>query len=235
VSIAPSETKLRADVTSELPRRRYHASFDFHFLRFAVELGQQPVDGWNHFWNIVDDDRVGAFIRNHVTALREEFLNRDHHILGMSVAEETRDGNFLHRQRFRFYLGAASVRLFLESIDGSDAQDVAFQFSSQIIVLQHDVERLVPRHIIQHHCQSAVHIGIQHHVQPADFVNQAEEILQIHIFQIHGNRLAGIFRTDRGGLLSGLRLLLGREIDRRCDASARRNALRRLRGVHVRR
>ena len=35
--------------------------------------------------------------------------------------------------------------------------------------------------------------GIHDDVQAADFVNQAEEVAQIHVLQVDRNRLAGIF------------------------------------------
>ena len=44
-----------------------------------------------------------------------------------------------------------------------------------------------------------VHRGIEHHVESADLVNQAEEILQIHVLQIHGNRLAAVALRVHGG------------------------------------
>ena len=78
-----------------------------------------------------------------------------------------------------------AIRFFLQRIHGRDAQNVAFQFPRQVVILEHDVQRLIPRHIIEHHGQGAVHIGIEHHVQAADFVDQPEEVFQIHILQIH--------------------------------------------------
>ena len=100
----------------------------------------------------------------------------------------------------------------LQGFDRGDAQDVAFQFARQVVVLEHDVERLIPRHVIEHDRQRAVHVGIEHDVQSADFVNEAEEIFQVNIFQVDRDRLARILRAGSGGLLSGLRLLLRRQI-----------------------
>ena len=77
VAVAPAETELRADVAGKLPGCGHYSGFDFNFLRLAVQLRQQAVDGRNHFRNVVDDDGVGAIIRHHVAALREEFLYRD--------------------------------------------------------------------------------------------------------------------------------------------------------------
>ena len=229
VAIAPAEAELRADVARELPRRRHHPRLDLHFLRLAVKLRQQAVDDGNHFRNVVDDHGVGALIRNHIATRREELLYGEHHVLGVGVAQETRDRNFLHGQRFRFHLGAPSIRFFLQRIHRGDAQNVAFQFPRQVVVLEHDVQSLVPRHIIEHDSQSAVHVGIEHHVQAADLMDQAEKVFQIHILQVHRNRLARVLGAGRGRLLSSLRLLLRRQIDCGLDAnaaSAGRSALR---------
>ncbi len=79
----------------------------------------------------------------------------------MSVAEETRDLDFFHRQRFRFHLGAASVRFLLQRVHRGDAKNIAFQFARQIVVLKYDVQGLVPRHVIQNDRETAMHIGIE--------------------------------------------------------------------------
>ena len=176
VAIAPAEAELRSDVARERPRRRHHPRLDLHFLRLAVQLGQQAVNDGNHFRNIVDDNGVGALIRNHVATRREELLHRQHHVFGVGIAQEARDRNFLHRQRFRFHLSAPPIGFFLQCVHGSDAQNIAFQFPRQVVVLEHDVQSLVPRHIIQDNGQSSVHLGIEHHVQAADFMDQTEEV-----------------------------------------------------------
>ena len=185
MAVTPAEAKLRADVARETPRCRHHARFDFHFLRFAVQLREQAIDDRNHLRNVVHDDGVGAFVCDYISAHREEFLQGEDYVLRVSVAKKTRDGNFLHSQRFGFHLGAPSIRFLLERVDRSDAQNIAFQFARQIVVLEYDVQSLVPRHVIENHGQSSMHVRIEHHVQAADFVNQAEEILQIHVFKIY--------------------------------------------------
>jgi len=67
----------------------------------------------------------------------------------VSVAQEACDGDFLHRQRFGFLLCTVRFRFFAQGIDSGDAQNVTVQLPCQVVVLQHDVECLIPRHVIQ--------------------------------------------------------------------------------------
>ncbi len=219
MAVAPAKTKLRADVAGELPGRSHYARFDFDFLRLAVQLRQQAVDGRNHLRNVVDDDGVGAIVSHHIAALREELLYRDDNVFRLGIAQEAGDRDLLDGQCFRFDLRPASIGFMLQGVDRGDAQDVAFQFARQFVVLEHDVECLIPRHVIEHNRQRAVHVRIEHNVQAADFVNEAEEIFQVNVFQVDRDRLARILRPNRGRLLAGLRLLLRSQVDRGCDAA----------------
>src|SRR5579864_2496049 len=104
MAVAPAKAELCADVARERTSRGHYASFDFHFLRLAIELRQQAVDNRDHFWNVVDDDGVGSVIRYNVAALREELFHRGYGILRLGVAEETGYRNLFHCQRFGFDL-----------------------------------------------------------------------------------------------------------------------------------
>src|SRR5436305_4893952 len=75
VAVAPAKPELRADIAGKLPRRGYHASFNFDFLRLAVKLRQQAIDRRNRFRNVIDDDGVGAIVSHHIAAHRDEFLD----------------------------------------------------------------------------------------------------------------------------------------------------------------
>ena len=107
---------------------------------------------------------------------------------------------------------------FLQRINGGDAQYIAVQLAGQIVVLEHDVQRLIPRHVIEHDRQIAVDHGIEHNVQTADLVNQAEEIFQIHILKIDRDRLAGVLGPVHRRLLFHLDLLLSGQVHGRLDA-----------------
>ena len=61
----------------------------------------------HHRGNVLDDQSIGAIVGDHIAALGEEILHRGDDILGVSVAQEAGDGDFVHGQRFGFHLGAA--------------------------------------------------------------------------------------------------------------------------------
>ena len=58
--------------------------------------------------------------------------------------------------------------------------------------MQHDVQSLIPRYVVENDRQRPLHAGVHHDVQATDLVNQAEEVAQVHIFQVHRNRFTGI-------------------------------------------
>ena len=81
---------------------------------------------------------------------------------------------------------------FLSVDFGGDSQNVAIELFIQFVVLQRDVESLIPRHIIENDRKAALYVGIHDHVQAADFVYQAEKVEKIHILQVYGDWLAGV-------------------------------------------
>ena len=113
----------------------------------------------------------------------------------MRIAEEAGHGDLIHGQRLRLDLRTAGISFLAQRLYGGDAQYVALQLAIEAIVLQNDIQSLVPGHVIQHDGQRAVHLGIEHYVQAADLVNKAEEIFQVNILQVHRNRLTRVLRT----------------------------------------
>jgi len=105
-AVAPAKTKLGTDVSSEAASSGYHAGFNFHFLSLTVELSQQPVDGWHHRGNVLDDKSIGPVVRDYVSALSKETLDCGYNVLGMCVAQEAGNRDFVHGQSLGFHLGA---------------------------------------------------------------------------------------------------------------------------------
>ena len=134
----------------------------------------------------------------------------------MRVAEEAGDADFVDRERLGIDLGATVIGFPLQRFDGGDAKYVAVQLAGQIVVLEHDVERLIPGHIIEHDRQGSMNHGIEHNVQTADLVDEAEEIFQIHILKIDRDGLARVLVALDRGLLFELDLLLGRKVHGGC-------------------
>ena len=114
--VAPPKAKLRTDITSEAAGCSHHPGFNFHFLSLAVQLCEQAIDSRNHVGNIGDDQRVGALIRHHISALSQELLHRGNDVLGVRITQETRNRDFLYGQRLGFLLGATRIRFLLQRI-----------------------------------------------------------------------------------------------------------------------
>ncbi len=172
------------DIASKVARGRYDASFNFNFLRLAVHLLDDAVDLRKDRGNIVNDDCVGAFIGHHIATLTQEFLDRQQNVFGMRIAEEAGDADFVDRQSFGIDLGAAVFGFLPQRFNRGDTKYIAIQLAGKIVVLEDDVERLVPRHVIEHNRQVAVHHGVEHDIQTADLMDQAEEVFQIDILKI---------------------------------------------------
>jgi len=61
--------------------------------------------------------------------------------------------------------GLAGFRFFFERVDGRDAEDVAFELAVEVVVLENDVEGLIPRHVIEDEREVALHSRIQNNVE----------------------------------------------------------------------
>ena len=64
------------------------------------------------------------------------------------------------------------------------------------------------RNLVKHQGDASFYARIEDNVETADFMNQAEEILQVHVLKVHGYGFAsvlGVLRRGRGGggLLGG--------------------------------
>ena len=150
----------------------------------------------------------------------------------MRIAEIVRVGPDVDCQQLRLSLGALCISFLAQRFNGRNAQHVAFDLLVQCVVLQHQIECLVPRHVVEHQRERAAHVGIEHDVQTADLVNETEEIFQINVLQVHRNRLAGVAAARPRSRWLRVLLLLARQIHRRraYRCAGRRRAHRLLHG-----
>ena len=66
-----------------------------------------------------------------------------------------------------------------------------------------------------------MYIGVEHHVQSADLMDEAEEIFQIYVLQVHRDRLSRVLGTAARRRLRHLCFLLRRHIHRRLNRRRR--------------
>ncbi len=154
--------------------------------------------------DVADDQGVGAAVRQDVAARRQELLHRGHQVRGLGVAQHASGGDDVSGFGLRLGQLAILVGFLLQGFLGRDAQDIAIELLVQIVVLEDDIKSLVPWHIVENDRQGALHRRVHNDVQAADFVNQAEEVAQVHVFQVHGDRFTRIF-SSRGWRRSLLR------------------------------
>src|SRR5438132_14386963 len=74
-TVAPAKAELHADVASEAARGCHHAGFNLDFLRLAIQLLDDAVNLRQNRRYVGDDQRVGAFVGDHISTLTQEFLD----------------------------------------------------------------------------------------------------------------------------------------------------------------
>src|SRR5450432_806893 len=204
---ASGKSELRTDILRKGTRCRYHPGFDLHLLRFAIELMDQVINCGDDRRNIADDELVRTRVGKNVAASGQKLLQGVLQGVGLGIAEHARHGNHFLRVVFRSPYVASRLRFLLDGVQGRNAQDVAVQLLVEAVVLQDDVERLIPRNLVQNDGESSLYVGVQHDVEAADLVNQAEEIPQVHVLEIYRDgftTVSGWTRRHRG-LRRGLR------------------------------
>ena len=154
------------------------------------------------------------------------------------VAERER----AHRQRRRrraadFGQRLPRVLLLAQRVQRRDADDGAVDGVVELIAAQDDVERLVPRHVVEDDVDRALHVGVDDHVQAADLGEAAQHGAQVGALEVEADRVAGelLLAAAAADLLHLLGARLRRRRRRRGRRRARLAARRRRRGVAARR
>src|SRR3990172_3986167 len=212
VAGAGRESQVGAQLARESAAGADHAGFDLHLQRLAVELLDQVVDPRDHRGDVADDQGVGAVIPDDLAPGREEALEGGLEVVRLGVAQL----HGVHHRLGGFLAGAGGGEvavlflLGLQAVAGGDAEHVAFQGAAQAVVAQDDVQGLVPGNVNQHQGDRAADVRVHHDVQAADLVDQAEEVLQVNVLQVHRNGFARVL----GAGLTGGRLPRGRRYRR---------------------
>ena len=164
VSSGRGDAKLGANFARERAVGCNDTGLDFDLLRPAVELADEVVEHRQGARNVANDERVGTIVGNDIAARREKLLERTRKVGRLRVAQHASRGNDVGG--FGLCLGeiAALFRLFLQGGPRRDTQDVSIQLLIEIVVLEDDVEGLIPWHVVQNDSQRSLHIRIQHDV-----------------------------------------------------------------------
>src|SRR5260370_26172395 len=136
--------------------------------------------------NIANDQLVRAVIEQNIAARTKELLQRRRHRGSLGITQYASHGHRSDCFGLRLFQIALGLGFLLQSGPRRDPQDVAVELFVQAVILHHDIERLIPRHFIQYDGERPLDRWIQYPVQAADFMNQAEEILQAYVLQVYG-------------------------------------------------
>ena len=112
--------------------------------------------------------------------------------LRLGVVEHAGHGDHFLRIVFRLANVARGLGFLLDGVERGDAEHVAVELLFEAVVLENDVESLIPRNFVEDDGQGTLDVGIEDDVQAADFVNQAEEVAEIDVFQVHRDGLTGV-------------------------------------------
>jgi hypothetical protein len=158
------KAELYSDILGKRPARGNHPRFDFYLLRLTIQLPYQIVDDRNNRRNIANDKLVGTIIRKNISALGEKLFQRVLHLVGFPIAQHARHsdrGNGLSLGLFQIALG---LRFLFQRVPRGHTQHISAELLVQIVILQHDIQSLIPRHFIEYDGQAALNRWIEHHV-----------------------------------------------------------------------
>ncbi len=156
--------------------------------------------------------RVGARVHLDIAARRERRLGEQRGQVGrLGVAQRTGEQLQLARERLLVAELPPLGLLVREHAERRDAHDGAVDAIAQFVILQNDVERLIPRHFVQRHVDRALHRLIDDDVEAADVGERAEHRPQI-----------GALEVERDGMAVEPRLAAGDVAGRRLGGSRRR-------------
>src|SRR5438093_1073980 len=164
---------------------------DLHLWRPLVEVMDDPLDPGRTVRDVPDDERVGPGIDLDLASWAE-IAFRDVDGLRRVAVIEVDDARheLLGFQRRFFRLGG----VIPEPGDvgqGVDPQDVPFADLPQVVQLEYEVERLVPRHVQQFQRHLRLDRFPDDHVETADVGDQSEHAADLCVLEVQGNTLPG--------------------------------------------
>ena len=87
-----------------------------------------------------------------------------------------------------------------------DPHDVVLEDVAEAVLLEDQVERLVPGNVFELDRHRAADVGVDHDVQPGQLRDRPEDVLDVGVLQVERDRLTRELRLrlgDRAGLIGG--------------------------------
>ena len=190
-SALPRDAPVDAEAAAEALRGFDDPRLDDDLRRGGVQVVDELEHGRQVGRDLADDQRVGPRVDDDRAALGHDALQRRDDFRGLRVGQllDDRAGRLGGLAR----LGeAGAVGLFRLQLRGRrDAHDVVLEHVAEAVLLEDQVERLVPGNVLELDRDRAADLGVDHDVEAGQLGDRAEDVLDVGVFQVERDRLAG--------------------------------------------
>ena len=206
VSVRDVGGSVEAPVDAEAAAERLRGLDDprlDHDLRCRrVQVVDQLQYGRQESRDLADDEGVRPRVDHDVAATRHDALQNRNDLGGARVRQllDDRAGGLRGLTRLR---EPRPVGLLDPELLGRrDPHDVVFEHVTEVVLLQDQVEGLVPGNVLELDGDGALDVRIDDDVQPGELRDRAKDVLDVGVLQVERDRLARELllatRPDRG-------------------------------------
>ena len=192
-----------AEVAAEGVERLDDARLDHHLAHRDVDLADEPADLFQPRRRVLDEERVGARIDHRAAALGEDALLLVGQDLGEGLGALVVQLERLGADRLE--LGDLRLRFERELLARGelvarrDPHHVAGLAHVEALALQDDVERLVPRHVLQAQREVAGHRVARDDVQAGEVGDHLQHRAHFDVLEVERELLADVSRGAPAG------------------------------------
>ena len=198
VGIHGRKTDARTEVAFKVVGYDDDARLDEHLPDRNIEGRDEAPDVGETFGRVLQQESVGTLVDSNATARRQERaalgLDERSHLGSLGVIHLQVLGT--QRREFLDVLLRSEVSLLAggQFFLRSDDDDVVLPALVQALRAQHDVERLVPRHVLQAQRDVAVHRIAHDDVLAAGVSKELQDRAGLNFLEVQCQALAGVLR-----------------------------------------
>ena len=192
------EAEARAQLALEVIVDDHDARLDQHLAHRDVEGRHQAADVGEAVGGVLHQQGVGALIDRHAAARRQQRvglrLDQRRHVRGLGVVDLQVLG--AQRRELLHVLPGRQLRLLArrQLRLRRDDDDVVLLALVEALGAQHDVQRLVPGHVLQAQRDVAAHRVADHDVLAAGIGQQLQHGARLDVLEVERQALAGVHR-----------------------------------------
>ncbi len=186
----PEEAPLDAELLGERLRRSDDPRLD-------LDLQLRPVEVANQLHRAIEPAcrsvMMSVLVRSSTSiwlrVVSAVFVSSAARSRRLGVIQRLGDGHQLARERLLVGQLATRLGFGAQHVERRDADDRALDRVVELIGAQDDVERLIPRHLVQRDVDGALHVGIDDQIQAGDLSEGAEHRAQVDALEVEADRV----------------------------------------------